>query len=171
MARGGKVSPAVGVWMANGIFAVVGIFLLWRTDKLPIEIGLGQVLMTRIKGWGTPLHKLRDERAGGFLRRRLFNPKLTAFVVGLSGLAIIVLAFFGPLSRLVGRVPSAVRGEAYLYPLLSLFAIGVVVLLAPTVLLILDDYVLDTLCRLARIILSRFLGLPLIVDFFCLPTA
>jgi LPS export ABC transporter permease LptG/LPS export ABC transporter permease LptF len=166
LARGGKVAPAAGVWMANAIFATVGIFLLWRTDKLPIELGLGQVLMSRIKGWGRSRLKLREERAGGLLRRRLFNPKLTAFVVGLSGLAIVVLAFFGPLSRLAGRVPTAVRGEEYLYPLLSLFAIGLVVLLAQRFLLILDDYVLKTFIGFLIMILSSFLVLTLIFDFF-----
>jgi LPS export ABC transporter permease LptG/LPS export ABC transporter permease LptF len=166
LARGGKVPPAAGVWMANAIFATVGIFLLWRTDKLPIELGLGQVLMSRVKGWGRSRLKLREERAGGLLRRRLFNPKLTAFVVGLSGLAIVVLAFFGPLSRLVGRVPTTVWGEEYLYPLLSLFVIGLVVLLAQRFLLILDDYVLKTFIGFLIMILSSFLVLTLIFDFF-----
>ena len=166
LARGGKVPPAAGVWMANGIFAAVGIFLLWRTDKLPIEIGLSQVLLTRIKGWGQSRLKLREERNGGLLRRRLFNPKLTAFVVGFSGVAIVVLAFFGPLSRLVGRVPSAVWGEEYLYPLLSLFVIGLIVLLAQRFLLILDDYVLKTFIGFLIMILSSFVVLYLVFDFF-----
>lgn len=166
MARGGKVPPAAGVWMANAIFATVGIFLLWRTDRLPIELSLGQVLMARVKGWSQSQLKLREERTSGLPRRRFVSPKVTAFVVGLSGVAIVILAFFGPLSRLVGRVPTAVWGEEYLYPLLSLFAIGVVVLLAQRFLLILDDYVLKTFISFLIMILSSFLVLTLIFDFF-----
>ena len=51
LARGGKAPVVIGVWMANLVFGVVGTLLFWRTDKLPVEIGLGQVLMTRWKGW------------------------------------------------------------------------------------------------------------------------
>jgi LPS export ABC transporter permease LptG/LPS export ABC transporter permease LptF len=174
MARGGKVGPAAGVWMANIVFAIAGVVLLWRTDKLPIELGLGQVLMARLKGWSQRWShsrmRQRDERAAGFLRRRFFSPKLTAFVVGFSGLAIVVLGFFGPLSRLAGRVPSAVWGEEYLYPLLSLFALGVIVLLAQRFLLILDDYVLKTFANFLILIVSSFLVLTLIFDFFELLT-
>ncbi len=55
LARGGKVPAVLGVWMANIVFGIVGALLLWRTDKLPVEIGLGQVLATRWKGWQSNL--------------------------------------------------------------------------------------------------------------------
>ena len=38
LAREGKVAPIVGAWMANVIFAIAGLALLWRVDKMPIEI-------------------------------------------------------------------------------------------------------------------------------------
>jgi LPS export ABC transporter permease LptG len=66
----------------------------------------------------------------------------------------------------VGRVPSAVWGEEYLYPLLSLFVIGLVVLLAQRFLMILDDYVLKTFTGFLIMILCSFMVLTLVFDFF-----
>src|SRR5262249_2739946 len=62
MARNGKVSPWLGVWTANIIFALAGVVLLWRTDKLPIEIGLGQVLLERVRGWTRARSQSREGR-------------------------------------------------------------------------------------------------------------
>ncbi|HZU30988.1 MAG TPA: LptF/LptG family permease, partial [Candidatus Angelobacter sp.] len=45
LARGGKMSPVLGVWMANIVFALIGSLLLWRTEKAPVELGLGQILI------------------------------------------------------------------------------------------------------------------------------
>ncbi len=74
MAKGGKVTPLLGVWMANLVFAVVGGLLLWRTDKLPVEVGLGQALLTRFKHWRQAWLKGREtERANGKRRPRFFN--------------------------------------------------------------------------------------------------
>jgi LPS export ABC transporter permease LptG/LPS export ABC transporter permease LptF len=39
LARQGKVSPALGVWFGNIMFALAGLLLLWRVDRMPIEIG------------------------------------------------------------------------------------------------------------------------------------
>ena len=39
MARQGKVPPAMGVWMANAIFAIAGLVLLWRVDRSSLEVG------------------------------------------------------------------------------------------------------------------------------------
>jgi LPS export ABC transporter permease LptF/LPS export ABC transporter permease LptG len=40
LARQGKVSPAVGVWLADVTFLVCGAFLLWRSERRPFEIAL-----------------------------------------------------------------------------------------------------------------------------------
>jgi LPS export ABC transporter permease LptG len=50
LARQGKVAPLVGAWMANALFAVGGAILLWRVDKMPIEIGASFTL-TGLKEW------------------------------------------------------------------------------------------------------------------------
>ncbi|HZD95453.1 MAG TPA: LptF/LptG family permease [Candidatus Sulfotelmatobacter sp.] len=76
LARGGKVSPVAGIWMANLIFALIGLLLLWRTDKLPIELGLGQIFLTQIKNFtGTVFKPKVDEAGNGRPRSRLFNTR------------------------------------------------------------------------------------------------
>jgi LPS export ABC transporter permease LptG/LPS export ABC transporter permease LptF len=37
-ARQGRISPAAGVWLADSVFLVVGIFLLWQSERQPIEV-------------------------------------------------------------------------------------------------------------------------------------
>src|SRR3954463_1149874 len=50
-ARQGKMPPILGAWMANIVFAVVGAGLLWRVDKMPLEIGSLGISFTAIKKW------------------------------------------------------------------------------------------------------------------------
>lgn len=74
LARNGKVPALFGVWMANIIFGLVGAGLLWRTDKLPIEIGLGQALSIRFKKLLAAINTRREaERSNGSRRQRLFS--------------------------------------------------------------------------------------------------
>jgi LPS export ABC transporter permease LptG/LPS export ABC transporter permease LptF len=76
LARGGKLSPVLGVWMANIIFAIIGTTLLWRTDKIPIELGLGQMLLGQFKGSFAKLFSSKNEDAasnGGRRRARIFS--------------------------------------------------------------------------------------------------
>jgi LPS export ABC transporter permease LptG/LPS export ABC transporter permease LptF len=164
LARGGKVAPAPGVWTANIIFAVAGLLLLWRTDKTPIEIGLGHLLLTQFRKWTQSWLKARERPANG--RQRLSRNRLGWVLVVPLGLAILILAFFGPLSRLIGRVPSAVWGAEYFYPLLLLFLLGVVILFAQRFMLILDNYILRRFVGLLLLILASFLVLTLIFTFF-----
>lgn len=44
LARQGKAPPAVGVWMANVLFGIFGLALLWRVDRIPRTLGLGGLL-------------------------------------------------------------------------------------------------------------------------------
>ncbi len=39
MARQGRMSPWFGSWMGNIFFFITGVFLLWRVDRMPMEIG------------------------------------------------------------------------------------------------------------------------------------
>lgn len=39
LARQGKVSPWLGVWGGNLIFFLCGVLLLWRSDRMPGEVG------------------------------------------------------------------------------------------------------------------------------------
>src|ERR1019366_8941038 len=43
-ARQGRVSPAAGVWLADLVFLVGGVFLLWQSERRPIEL-------TRFRAW------------------------------------------------------------------------------------------------------------------------
>jgi LPS export ABC transporter permease LptG/LPS export ABC transporter permease LptF len=164
LARGGKVSPVLGVWMANIVFAVVGSLLLWRTDKTPIEIGMGQLLVQQLRIWSQSWLKEREDSAIRSPRSRFFPTRLAWILVVPLGLALVILVFFGP--RLLGKVPSAVWGAEYFYPLLLLFVLGIVVLFAQRFLLILDNYVLRRFAGLLVLILSSFLVLTLVFTFF-----
>ena len=44
LARQGKLSPAMGVWLANIAFIVAGALLLWQAERRPIEIA-------SLRGW------------------------------------------------------------------------------------------------------------------------
>jgi len=166
MARGGKLQPALGVWMANIIFAVVGGLLLWRTDKLPIEIGVGQALIATLKQWSSSLSREREERNFAERGRRVPGSRLTIALVVALGIMALLLALFGPLSRMVGRVPAAVWAEEYFYLLVSLFVLGVIVLLTQRFLMILDNYVLKTFARFLLLIMSSLVVVALIFTFF-----
>jgi lipopolysaccharide export system permease protein len=39
LARQGRVPPGLGMWTGNILFAIAGLILLWRVDRMPIEIG------------------------------------------------------------------------------------------------------------------------------------
>ncbi|HSM84930.1 MAG TPA: LptF/LptG family permease [Candidatus Limnocylindrales bacterium] len=128
LARNGKVPVVVGVWMGNVIFALVGTLLLWRTDKLPVEIGLGEFLMTSFKSWTASLRKGRErERVNGSRRGRFFSTRfplilddyvLRNFVSHLlliiaSFLVLtIIFTFFELLSDIVhNKIPLTTVGE------------------------------------------------------------
>jgi LPS export ABC transporter permease LptF/LPS export ABC transporter permease LptG len=63
LARQGKVSPGLGVWLANIVFFLGGAFLLWRAERKPIEIS-----------W---LH-IRNPFKGRFTRQGLLHAPVTA---------------------------------------------------------------------------------------------
>ena len=43
-ARQGRLSPAAGVWLADFVFLVGGIFLLWQSERRPVEL-------TALRSW------------------------------------------------------------------------------------------------------------------------
>ncbi|HET9183501.1 MAG TPA: LptF/LptG family permease [Candidatus Angelobacter sp.] len=77
-ARNGKMPAVLGVWLANIIFGLVGAAFLWRTDKLPVEIGLGQALSIRFKNLVAAFSRRRDAEhingARNGSRKRRFSP-------------------------------------------------------------------------------------------------
>src|SRR6185437_2243134 len=99
LARNGKVPTLFGVWLANIVFGLVGLALLWRTDKLPVEIGLGQVLSLRFKDVMAGLTRKRDAERGNGTRKRRFSTRfpllLDDYVLRnfISNLLLIVASF------------------------------------------------------------------------------
>ena len=165
MARGGKVSPVLGVWMANIIFAAVGLLLLWRTDRIPIELGLGQMLSHQFKKWTQSWVKGRDEQIQTGSGRRFLRSGLTRALGVALGIAFLLMAVFGSRSRWLGGVGFSL-GDEYFYPLLFLFILGIVILLSQRFMLILDDYVMRRFISLLLMILFSFLAVSLIFSFF-----
>ncbi len=80
LARQGRVAPGLGVWMADLVFLIGGVFLLWQSERRPIDLSL-------FRSWfrsrtpkpalanGGPALGLRRESAADRLSRRwrLFN--------------------------------------------------------------------------------------------------
>ena len=78
LARGGKISPVLGVWMANIVFGLIGLVLLSRTDRIPVELGLGQMLLGQFKDIFGKLFNSRTEEPvtnGSRRRGRLFSTR------------------------------------------------------------------------------------------------
>jgi len=68
MARQGKMPPWEGVWMANIFFFLCGLVLLWRADRMPIELGslsaAWKAMREKLQEFGM---RRRDVLAGGHL--------------------------------------------------------------------------------------------------------
>ncbi len=74
LARQGKLSPALGVWLANLVFLAGGAALLWRVDRMPLQIPMLRNLLSGFKRFS----RRRAEGPGGAFeravsRRRVFS--------------------------------------------------------------------------------------------------
>jgi LPS export ABC transporter permease LptG/LPS export ABC transporter permease LptF len=56
LARQGRLSPAAGVWLADFVFLAGGVFLLWQSERRPIELALlrSWFKSSRLKASGIP---------------------------------------------------------------------------------------------------------------------
>lgn len=82
--RSAKMPPSAGVWMANVVFLLAGLYLLWRVDRSSIEIGSFRAVIAGIKERlkpGTVLDgsAVSLDETGAFeraiSRKRLFSAK------------------------------------------------------------------------------------------------
>jgi LPS export ABC transporter permease LptF/LPS export ABC transporter permease LptG len=76
LARQGKLSPALGVWLANIVFFVGGALLLWRVERRPFEIAsIRGFWKARLAHGGILLGSARPEKAfeRAAKRRRVFS--------------------------------------------------------------------------------------------------
>ncbi|MBZ5646381.1 MAG: LPS export ABC transporter permease LptG [Acidobacteriia bacterium] len=137
LARQGKLPPTLGAWLANLAFAVGGIFLLWRVDRMPIEIGSLRGLWARLL---QRMQRRTDTAAGAFeraaSRRRVFSahfPQIlddyilrdfltfVAMVLAMFLVLTIVFSFFELLGDIIrNRVPLVTVGEYLLNVLPSM---------------------------------------------------
>jgi LPS export ABC transporter permease LptF/LPS export ABC transporter permease LptG len=80
LARQGKLSPAIGGWLANIVFFLTGAFLLWRAEHKPFEIGslrLRNPLKSALTEGGAVLFRPKPEDAfeRASSRRRVFSAR------------------------------------------------------------------------------------------------
>jgi LPS export ABC transporter permease LptG/LPS export ABC transporter permease LptF len=134
LARQGKLSPALGVWLANILFFIGGVALLWRVDQMPIEIG-------SVRAWWERLRQRVIKRKQSLLptrtassalervysRKRVFSARfplllddyilrefVTYLVMILTTFLILVLVFtfFELLSDILrNKIPLTIVGE------------------------------------------------------------
>jgi len=80
LARQGRLSPALGVWLANLLFFAGGAFLLWRAERRPIDISGWRELWNPFKnGLGEGGMRIRSRTENVFqrvsTRRRVFSAR------------------------------------------------------------------------------------------------
>jgi LPS export ABC transporter permease LptF/LPS export ABC transporter permease LptG len=120
LARQGKVSPGLGVWLADLVCLGCGAFLIWRSESRPFEIavlkGVWTQLKVRFQG-GTILLPSSSENAfeRAVTRKRVFSASfptllddyvLRDFVVHLAMVvgSLLVLSLVFTLFELVGDI-------------------------------------------------------------------
>ena len=131
LARQGKFPVGPGVWLGNITFFVAGLFLVWRVDRMPIEIGSVRTWWSGIKArWErrSP-HVSTIGESGAFeravTRRRVFSTRFPlliddyvlkdffvyfGMIVGTFLVLLLVFTFF-ELLKDINRVPLYVIGE------------------------------------------------------------
>jgi LPS export ABC transporter permease LptF/LPS export ABC transporter permease LptG len=131
LARQGKLPVGPGVWLGNVTFFIAGMFLVWRVDRMPIEIG-------SLRGFWSNL-RARFERRSALLaetgesgaferavsRKRVFSTRFPlliddyvlkdffvyfGMIVGTFLVLLLIFTFF-ELLRDINRVPLYVVGE------------------------------------------------------------
>jgi len=89
MARQGRMSPWAGSWMGNVFFFLCGVVLLWRVDRMPLEIGNltagWKALLQRVQSAGS---RSRDALRGralvkSSLHRRRFSARFPLILDGM----------------------------------------------------------------------------------------
>lgn len=144
MARQGKLPPAAGVWMANLVFAIAGVFLVRRVDCSSLEVGSVSGVWKRLKGKLRRRKDFREERRAAIrLERQVEEPPRFAQILDtyvlttfLGYLAMIlstflvltmVFTFFELLSDIIRNKVSLITVGLYLVNLMP----SMIYLMAP----------------------------------------
>jgi LPS export ABC transporter permease LptG len=140
LARQGKLPIAPAVWLGNICFFIAGLFLLWRVDRMPIEIGSLRGWWTRVRTSFARTTTTLGTRGSGsafdraVARKRVFSTRFPlliddyilrdffvylGMIVGTFLVLLLVFTFF-ELLKDINRVPIAVVGE-YLLTVMPYF--------------------------------------------------
>jgi LPS export ABC transporter permease LptG/LPS export ABC transporter permease LptF len=98
LARSGRLSPVVGVWMANAVFLIGGAVLLWRVDRTSFELPFrGFFVRARRTQPGAALIRSADAFGRSAMRRRLFSARFPLIIDDyiLKGFALYVSLILG----------------------------------------------------------------------------
>lgn len=131
LARQGKFPVGPGVWLGNITFFIAGIVLIWRVDRMPIEIGSVRTWWSSIKArWERKSpHLSATGESGAFeravARKRVFSTRFPlliddyilkdffvyfGMIVGTFLILLLIFTFF-ELLKDISRVPIYVIGE------------------------------------------------------------
>ena len=76
LARQGKLSPWLGVWGGNIFFFLCGLVLLWRVDRMPLDLSFLNRASTALRGMlGDVGARLLGSRDSRWLHRRARRPR------------------------------------------------------------------------------------------------
>ena len=128
LARQGRVPPALGVWMGNGIFFIAGLLLLWRVRKRPLEMGFYS-LLHRLRRLSSKVRSVSEgSEAADQARMRVGFPQILddyilrdflahlGLVLATFAILILVFTFFELLGDIIrNRVPLVTVGEYMLH--------------------------------------------------------
>jgi LPS export ABC transporter permease LptG len=107
MARQGRLGAGPAVWLGNAVFLLAGSLLLWRVDRMPIEIGsvagLWQRLKRRVQSRRERRRVVREESGRPRIFANFDFPQILDdyvlreftknFALMLSGLIVLLLVF------------------------------------------------------------------------------
>ena len=57
LARQGKVAPWLGVWAGNIFFVLCGLLLLWRVDRMPLDLSFFNQAWSKLREWMSAIGK------------------------------------------------------------------------------------------------------------------
>ena len=129
LARQGKLPVGLGVWLADILFLVGGLALLWRVDRMPLELGSVRQAAVAARNFLSVRHNAWGERrtAQRAARKRIFSvpfPQILdeyilrdfaaylAMILSTFLVLMLVFTFFELLGDIVrNHIPLAIVGE------------------------------------------------------------
>ena len=134
MARQGKVMPWEGVWAGNIFFFFCGLVLLWRVDRMPIEIGTVGDLWKLLRAKFPTLARQHERAPGEYLtltrstaRKSRFSARFPlilddmilrdfalylVMIIATSLIIVLVFTYFELLTDIMrNRIPAIIQAQ------------------------------------------------------------